>query len=140
MFPRKEAAGIVDFGVAASGAQHHTEDTSVDVSDSLVLDATAAEEFQTPGLAVGPTVAVGFEGPASGGFEAALVALAYAPCKAVGVQEGFEPLAAFELWMLELQWALHVAENTNDDYIQKIEMKPKNGVLSIHLVWPFLIE
>ena len=99
MFPRKEAAGIVDFGVAASGAQHHTEDTSVDVSDSLVLDATAAEEFQTPDLAVGPTVAVGFEAPASGGFEAALVALAYAaPCKAVGFQELVQILAAFVLW------------------------------------------
>ena len=54
------------------------------MSDSLVLDATAAEEFQTPDLAVGPTVAVGFEAPAFGGFEAALVVLAYAPCKAVG--------------------------------------------------------
>ena len=118
MFPCKEAAGIVvDFGVVASGAQHHAEDTSVPVSDSLVLDATAAEEFQTRGLAAGPTVAVGFEGPAFGGFEAALAALAFAPCKAVGVQEGFEPLAAFELQMLELQWAVRVAENTNDNYI-----------------------
>ena len=97
-------------GVAASGARHQTEDTSVPVADSLVFDATAADEFQTPGLAVGSTEAVGFEAPASGGFEAALVALAYAaPCKAVGFQELVEILAAFVLWKLDLQQALRVA-------------------------------
>ena len=116
MSPCKEAAGIgVDLGVDASGAQHQEEDTSVPVSDSLVLDATAAEEFQTPGLAVGSTeaefacgsnktatVAVGFEAPSLGGFEADLVALAYAPCKALGFQDGVETLAAIELRKLEL--------------------------------------